>query len=378
MITQLGNLDPSHLGVIARTSAMYYKNRAVPLDQVGRELKVQYILEGSVRRDSDKVRITAQLIQVKDQTHLWAREYDRELSSLLSVQEDIAQATSNDIQIALGVESRRPTARPISRPANYEAYDLYLNGLYFWNKRTPDGFQRASAFFQKAIEADPHYARAYAGLADDYAMMSNYGLVSAKEYTPKARAAALKALQLDDSLAEAHASLAAIAENYDQDWHTAEREYRRAIELNPNYATAHHWYAECLGFEGRFDDALAESERARQLDPLSLIIAADNGAILYFARQYDRAIERFRSVLEMDPGFARAHLVVAAYVQKGQFKDALSDIEAWRRAAGDAPSISAWKPTSMAAAATFTMRRRRCRSYSRNSTENQKWTRPSS
>ena len=166
----------------------------------------------------------------------------------------------------------------------------------------------------------------------------------AKVDTPKARAAALKALQLDDSLAEAHASLAAIAENYDQDWHTAERsKHRRAIELNPNYATAHHWYAECLGFEGRFDDALAESERARQLDPLSLIIAADNGAILYFARQYDRAIERFRSVLEMDPGFARAHLVVAAYVQKGQFRDALSDIEAWRRAAGDAPSISAWE-----------------------------------
>ena len=160
---------------------------------------------------------------------------------------------------------------------------------------------------------------------------------------PKARAAALKALQLDDSLAEAHTSLAVIAQDYDRDWQTAEKEYRRAIELNTNYATAHHWYAEYLAFQGRFDEALAESERARQLDPLSLIIAADNGAILYFSRQYDQAITRFRGVLDMDPGFTRAHLVIAAYAQKGQYKEALADIEAWRGIAGDAPWIAEWE-----------------------------------
>jgi TolB-like protein/DNA-binding winged helix-turn-helix (wHTH) protein/Tfp pilus assembly protein PilF len=343
MITQLGNLDPQHLGVISSTSVMNYKHAAVTLDQIGRELKVQYVLEGSVRRDSDKVRITAQLIQVKDQTYLWTRQYDRELSSFLALQAEIAGEISSQIQIAIGNRFNKPNPLPHASSATYESYDSYLKGRYFWNKRTPEGFTRARASFQRAIDQDQNYAQAYAGLADVYAMMSNYGLVPAREYMPKARWAALRALQIDDSVAEAHSSLAVVAENYDWDWHTAEREYRRAIELNPNYATAHQLYAECLAFQGRFEEALAESERARQLDPLSLIIAADNGAIFYFARQYDKAIERFRSVLDMDPGFTRAHLVIAAYVQKGQFKDALADIQAWRHATGDAPWISAWE-----------------------------------
>jgi len=343
MITQMGKVDPRHLGVIARTSVMHYKNSAVPLDQVSRELRVQYVLEGSIRRESDRVRITAQLIQTKDQSHLWARQYDRELDSLLALEGEVAQEISDEILISLGGKSEPPTARRFPTPASFEVYELYLKGLFFGNKRTPQGFRQAISCFQQAIEKDPNYTRAYAGLADIYTLMSNYGLVPAHDYMPKARAAALKALQIDDSLAEAHASLAVIAENYDWDWQTANKEYRRAIELNPNYATAHHWYAECLAFQGRFDEALAESERARQLDPLSLIIAADNGAILYFSRQYDRAIERFRSVLDLDPGFTRAHLVIAAYVQKGQFMDALADIEAWRRTGNDAPWISEWE-----------------------------------
>jgi len=343
MITQLGNLDPQRLGVIARTSVMHYKNGATPLDQIGRELSVQYVLEGSVRRYSEKVRITGQLIQMKDQTHVWAREYDREEKDLLDVQGEIAHDIAYEIQLALGHERVAPTARTVRPPASFEAYDLYLKGRYFWNKRTPQGFQQAIAWFQQATEKDPNYSRAYAGLADSYAMTSDYGLGRASEYMPKARAAALKALQLDDSLAEAHTSLAVIAQDYDRDWQTAEKEYRRAIELNTNYATAHHWYAEYLAFQGRFDEALAESERARQLDPLSLIIAADNGAILYFSRQYDQAITRFRGVLDMDPGFTRAHLVIAAYAQKGQYKEALADIEAWRGIAGDAPWIAEWE-----------------------------------
>ena len=343
MITQLGRLDPEHLGVIARTSVMHYKDSHERLSQIGAALGVQYILEGSVRRDSEKVRITAQLIQLTDQTHLWAQEYDRELGGLLTLQGEIATEISEQIKIAIGNKSQRPNVRTEARAVPYEAYDLYLQGLYFWNRRNKEGFQRAIVAFQQAVSQYENYAQAYAGLADAYALMSTYGIAPPNEYMPKARAAALRALQIDDSLAEAHTALAVIAENYDWDWQTAEREYRRAIELNPNYATAHHWYAECLALEGRFDEALQESERARQLDPLSLIIAADEGAIFYFSRQYDRAIERFGSVLAMDPTFARAHLIIPAYVQKGQFQDAFADAEAWHRAAGDAPWIASWQ-----------------------------------
>jgi TolB-like protein/DNA-binding winged helix-turn-helix (wHTH) protein/Flp pilus assembly protein TadD len=330
MIAQLGNLDPQHLGVIARTSVMHYKGTAQKLDQIGGELGVQYVLEGSVRRSSDKVRITAQLIQVKDQSHVWARQYDRELSNLLAVQGEIAREVAREIPLRLvDAKAAVPASHALLGPQEYEAYDLYLKGRYFWNKRTPRGFQQAIECFQQAIAKDPTDARAYAGLADSYALLSGYTQTPQTESMPKARAAALKALELDEGLAEAHTSLALITENYDWDWKTAEKEYRRAIELNPNYATAHHWYAEFLSWQGRFDEAFAESECARQLDPLSLIIASDNAAILFYSRQYDRAIAQCRSVLEMEPNFPRAHLVVAAYAENGQLADALSDLEKW-------------------------------------------------
>ncbi len=332
MITHLGNLDPGHLGVIARTSVMRYKNGHQPLDQIGRELGVQYVLEGSVRRDSDKVRIAAQLIQVKDQTHVWAREYDRELRHLLTLQGEIAQAVADEIQLTLGDHHPLPPTRhaPLSG-ATYAAYDLYLKGRYFWNKRTAQHLAQAIEYFQEAIAQDPNNARAYAGLADSYALLSGYSLAPQKEFMPKARTAALKALEIDGRLAEAHTSLAVIAQNYDWDWQTAEKEYRRAIELDPNYATAHHWYGECLALQGRFDEAFAEIEHALRLDPLSLIIATDKGAILYFSRQYDRAIAQLRGMLDMEPNFPRAHILAYAYVQKGMFADALADIEKWRR-----------------------------------------------
>jgi TolB-like protein/Tfp pilus assembly protein PilF len=333
MIVQLGRLNPERLGVIARTSVMHYKNNQKPLDQISSELGVQYVLEGSVRRDSNKVRISAQLIQMRDQSHLWSRQYDRELGSLLALQGEIAQEIADEIQLALGDDRRRIAAdrKPGASPSSYEAYDLYLKGRYFWNKRIAQGFQQAIECFQQAIVKDPNYARAYVGLADSYAMMSSYSFAPQNEFMPKARAAALRALQIDDSLAEAHTSLAVIAQNYDWDWQTAEKEYRRAILLDPGYATAHHWYAEYLALQGRFDEAFAEMEHARRLDPLSLIMAADNGAILYWSRQYDRAIEQCRAVLEMEPNFPRAHLLIFAYVQEGQFAEALADIEKWRR-----------------------------------------------
>jgi TolB-like protein/Tfp pilus assembly protein PilF len=329
MIAQLGRIDPERLGVIARTSAMHYKNNRMPLSQISRELGVQYVLEGSVRRDADKVRISAQLIQVKDQTHLWARQYDRELKNLLALQGEIALEIAGEIELTLG-DHKRITAdrKPATSPSSYAAYDLYLKGRYFWNKRTPAGFQQAAEYFQQAIAKDPNYARAYAGLADTFGLMSTWQLVPQSEFMPKARAAALKALELDETLAEAHTSLALIAESYDYDWQTAEKEFRRAIQLYPEYATAHQWYAEYLSWQGRFDEALAESERARQLDPMSAIIATDHGAILYYSRQYDRSIAQCRAALDMDPGFERVRtFIIYSYVQQGRFTEALEEIK---------------------------------------------------
>ena len=345
MISQLGNLDTRHLGVIARTSVMHYKNTQTPLDQIGRELGVQYVIEGSVRRDSERVRISAQLIQLKDQSHIWARQYDRELRGLLTVQGEIAQEIADEIQLTLGEQHKlKPQRGPIrssAAPPSYEVYDLYLKGRYFWNKRTPDGFRQAAEYFQQAIDQDPNYARAYAGLADTYGLMSTWGEVPQNEFMPKARGAALRALEIDETLAEAHTSLALVAENYDYDWQTADKEFRRAIQLDPGYATAHQWYAEYLSWQGRFDDALAESERARQLDPLSLIIATDHASILYFSRQYDRAIAQCRAVLDMDPNFPiRVRgILILAYLQSGRFAEGMDETAHWT---GQPDSTWAW------------------------------------
>jgi TolB-like protein/DNA-binding winged helix-turn-helix (wHTH) protein/Tfp pilus assembly protein PilF len=333
MIAQLGQLNPSRIGVIARMSVMHYRNTSEQLPKIAQDLGVQYVLEGSVRRDADRVRINAQLVQVKGEVPLWSRQYDRDLSNLLTLQGEVAHEVGEEIQAALG-DGRTPTIASAKVPApatSFEVYDLYLKGRYFWNKRNADSFRRAAEYFQLAIDKDPNYAPAYAGLADTFALLSSYGYAPPEEFIPKARAAALRALQIDDSLAEAHVSLAVIAQNYDWDWTTAEREYRRAIQIAPDYSTAHHWYAECLGFQGRFDEAFAESERARKLDPLSLIVSADHAALLYFSRQYDRSIEEFRKVLEMEPNFPRAYIVIFPLVEKGQFAEALSDADHWNQ-----------------------------------------------
>jgi len=330
MIMQLGSRDPEHLGVIARTSVMHYKNSQTRLDQVERELGVQYVLAGSVRRDANAVRVAAQLMQAKDRTPIWARQYDRELKGLLTLQGEIAQEIADEIQSNLGHSRPLASAPPARTAPEYEAYDLYLKGQYFLNERTTAGIVAAIGYFQRATARDPAYARAHAALADAYALLLGYSTRPSKQIVSKARAAALKALELDQRSPEAHAAFALIVQNHDWDWQTAEQEFRRAIELNPSYATAHHWYAEHLMWRGRFDEALRESERARQLDPLSLIIATDDGAILFFSRQYDRAIEKWRSVLELDPDFPRAHMIQAAYIEKGMFAAALADLESTR------------------------------------------------
>jgi len=238
---------------------------------------------------------------------------------------------------AKGPESITANNTPVSSSKSAEAHDLYLKGMYFWNKRTVPGFQQAIENFKQATAIDPNYALAYAGLANSYTLLTAYSSASATLYIPQARAAALRALQIDNNLAEGHTALALIVQNHDWDWQTSEKEYRRAIELNPNYATAHHWYAEHLMYLGRFDEALRESEKARQLDPLSLIIAADYAAILYFSRQYDRAIEQFHAVLRKDPSFHTGNIVVYACAENGMFSQALANAEKLRPLYGEGP-----------------------------------------
>ena len=330
MITQLGNRDPEHLGVIARTSVMHYKTDRAPLDRIARELSVQYVLEGSVRRDAHQVRVTAQLIRVADQTPIWSRQYDRKPADILTLQGELAQAIANEIQTSLGRPALASRDDSVSSAHGFAAYDLYLRGQYYLNRRTVKDLEQAIHYFQAATSADTDYARAYAALANADALLVGYSSIPPQPLIADARAAALRALQLDSTLAEAHTAYALIVQNHDWDWKLAEREYRRAIALNPNYATAHHWYAEHLMWLGRFDDALRESELARRLDPLSLIIAADNGAILYFSRQYERAIQKWRSVLQIDPDFPRAHIIFLAYVETHRYDEALADLERQR------------------------------------------------
>src|SRR6266516_4279053 len=330
MITQLGNRDPERLGVIARTSVMHYKNDREPLDRIVRELGVQYVLEGSVRPDANHVRITAQLIRASDQTRVWARQYDREPARLLTLQGEITQAIADEIQSSLGRPRIGARADSVQSEHAFAAYDLYLRGQYLFNKRTVPDLERAIRFFQQAAAADTGYARVYAALADAYVLLAGYSGRPPRDVYAHVRSAVLRALELDPALAEAHTAFALIVQNSELAWQAADQEFRRAIELNPNYATAHHWYAEHLMWRGRFAEALQESERARRLDPLSLIIAADNGAILYFSRQYDRAIEKWQSVQQLEPAFPRAHLSGGAYVQKGMFAEALADLESQR------------------------------------------------
>jgi DNA-binding winged helix-turn-helix (wHTH) protein len=255
---------------------------------------------------------------------------------------------------AHGIESStKANVQPVSPAKAAEAHDLYLKGMYFWNQRTVAGFQQAIEYFQAATAKDPNYATAYAGLANSYTLLTAYSSVSANLYVPQARAAALRALQIDQGSAEGHTALALILQNHDWDWQTSEKEYRRAIELNPNYATAHHWYAEHLMYLGRFDEALRESEKARQLDPLSLIIAADYAAILYFSRQYDRAIEQFHAVLRKNPSFHTGNIVIYACVENGMFAQALAEAEKLRPRFGEAPGTGRRWLTSMADRASW-------------------------
>ncbi len=331
MIAQLGRLDPQRLAVIGRSSVMRYKQNREQPQKIGRDLGVQYLLEGSVRRDAGRIRISAELIQTKDQANVWSHQYDRQLGDILAVQADIAQAIAGEIRIALNAPNINGSHRPaLLSSQSYEAYDLYLRGLYFWNKRTLEGFEKAISYFKDAVKKDPTSARAYAALASSYVLMSGYGGYASSDLMTKAHDAARRAVELDDTLAEAHTSMAVVAQDCDWDWKAAEKEYRRAIELDPNYATAHHWYSEYLALMGRFDEALVEMERARRLDPQSLIIASDNGLILYYSRKYDLSMQEYLSVLEMDPNYPRAKGLMNVYVERGMQTELLATIDKLR------------------------------------------------
>ena len=318
-LTQLPNLK-----VIARSSVFRYKGRESDPLAVGKELGVRAVLTGRLMQRGDTMVISAELVDIRDNKQLWGEQYERKLADMLSVQREIAREITTNLRPTLsGMEQSRMDKQ---FTANAEAFQLYLKGRFYWNKRTPADFQKAIAFFQQAIEKDPNYALAYSGLADTYALLTAYTTEPARQVMPKAKEAALKALALDDKLAEAHASVGQIARYYDYDFATAEREYRRALELNPNYPTAHQWLAEQLSALKRPDEAIAEIRRALELDPFSLIMNRIYADILVAARRYDEGIEEYKKVLELDANFMTTHYFLGrAYEAKGMYDEAVRE-----------------------------------------------------
>jgi TolB-like protein len=305
-ITDLGQLSPEHLGVIARTSAMAYTHTNKTVSQIGHELGVDYILEGSVRREAGEARVSAQLIRVSDQTQVWAQNYERELHDLLQIQNELGKAIARQVQINLTPQQEIDLSR--MRTVNPDAYDLYLKGRFYWNKRNPAAIKESIGYLQRATTLDPNFALAYVGLADAYNIGNIVGAYSAKDSLPEARAAATKALALDPSLAEAHAALGMVKSHYEFDFPGAQREFLKAIELNPNSAYAHLFYSNCyLAPMGRMSEAIAENQRALELDPLSLPINNFMGVTYAFAGDNEKAYQQFQHTIAMDPTFPLAH-----------------------------------------------------------------------
>src|ERR1700731_1269806 len=336
IITRLSKI--TDLNVISCTSTQRFKSSPDDIPAIAAQLGVANILEGSVQRTADAVRVNVQLIRGATDTHLWADTFDRKLTDIFAVESEISKSIAATLQAKLsGSEQSAIAARPTE---NTEAYQLYLKGRFFWNKRTGQNLNKAADYFNQAIAADRKYALAYVGLADAYVLMPLYGAGAPQDCYPKAKAAAKKALELDDASAEAHTSLTQVYCYYDLDYPQAIREFQRAIELNPNYATAHQWYGSSgLAALGQFDDAVAEVKRAIALDPLSLVINTDLGNTYYRARRYDAAIDQMRKTLEMDPGFYYAHWNLgSALAAKGALKPAIEEYEK-ARALNDDPSM---------------------------------------
>ncbi len=315
-----------NLRVVARTSAFSFKGKQADVREVGHKLNVTTVLEGSVRKAGNKLRITAQMVDVSDGFHLWSERYDRQLADIFDIQEEISLAIVAALKIKLLGDEQ---ADLLKRGTNdTEAYQLYLKGRFFWNKRTEEALRKGIEYFNRAIEHDPGYAAAYAGLSDSYALLALRGLIPPKEGLPRAKAAAHKALEIDDSLAEAHASLAHV-KLHDWDWPGLEEQFKRALELNPGHAIAYHWYSEYLMAMGRSDEAIERAKQAKEIDPLSSVISSTLALALYFARRYDQAIESLKQALELDPNHFALHFRLGlAYVLKGMNEEAIEAMQA--------------------------------------------------
>jgi TolB-like protein/DNA-binding winged helix-turn-helix (wHTH) protein/Flp pilus assembly protein TadD len=340
LITRLGQI--SALRVISRTSVMQYKRARKPLPEIARELNVDALVEGTVLRAGSQVRITAQLIQARDDKHLWSDSYDGDLRDTLTLQNTVARAIAEQIRITLNPQEQATLKQ--RKVVDPEAYEAYLKGRYFWNKRTGDDLQKAVEYFNRAIERDPTYAQAFTGLADTYALLGDweYGVLAPREALPRAKAAAVKALQLDSTLSEAHTSLAFCLDAFDWDLKSAEAEFRRGIELNPGYATAHHWYGWHLSLSGRNNDAIAQLRIAQNLDPLSLIINADLAELLLIAHRTDESIQQSRKTIEMDANFPLAHNQLGvAYLQAQRHDEAVSELQKAVQLSASSPTCTA-------------------------------------
>jgi TolB-like protein/DNA-binding winged helix-turn-helix (wHTH) protein/Flp pilus assembly protein TadD len=335
MIAQLGKLNPDRLTVVARGAVAKYKGSSLAVDEIGRELHADYLVQGSVRRVPDRVRITVHLIQVPQQTDRWTESYDRDVKDILALQDSVARTIANQINITLAPAWSSQLAP--RRNVDPDAYEAYLKGRYYWNKRTAEGMQKAAVYFQQAINRDPGYGAAYSGLADCNSGLTWHGFTSPAETLPRAKAAALKAIEIDPQSAEAHASLALVL-SHEWDWPGAEPEFKRALQLDPRYANAHHWYGDYLSIRGRHDEALVEAKKALDLDPLNLMIGTWVGLRYYLARRYDSASEQGRNTVELDSSFAAAHLVLGeSYVQAGLRDQGLAELQSAANLSGGSP-----------------------------------------
>ncbi len=322
ILTRLSKI--ADLKVASRTSTQHYKSMPENLAEIAKQLGVAHILEGSVQKSGDAVRVNVQLIKADNDSQVWAETFDRKLTDIFSVESDVAKAIADQLRAHITRQEEQVIAAKPTK--NIEAYDAYLRGRYFWNKRTSDGIKHAIEHFQQSIERDPDFALGHAGLADSYIALTFYNFAAPHETMPKAKESAIKALALDNTLAEGHASLAHILMNYDWNWPGAEKEFKRTIELKPDYATGHQWYAiHYLTATGRFEEAVQEMKRALELEPASLVMNTFMGATLYYAGRYDEAIDQCRRTIEMDPNFTVAHWHLGLAYEQKQVLDAATE-----------------------------------------------------
>jgi TolB-like protein/Tfp pilus assembly protein PilF len=324
LITRLAQIGA--LRVISRTSAMHYKGTHKKLPEIASELNVDALVEGSVARSGSHVRINAQLVHARTDQHLWARQYERELTDILVLQADVAGAIAHEIQVTLTPQEQARLT--LTRRVNPEAYEAFLRGCFFWNKRTEDGLKKGLECFQHSVGKDPSFALAHVGLADSYSMLAFWGLAAPHEVSPKGKTAADKAMEMDENLGEGHAARGWVQFAYDWNWTGAEKKLQRAIELNPGYATAHQWYSHLLTYQGRHEEAFSEVQRTLEFDPLSLVMNSSSAFIYLFARDFDAATERARKTIELDQHFAPSYLWLGqALEQKALFPEAIQAFE---------------------------------------------------